>query len=161
MKDKPKTLRHIFCIFCLPFLLVTGLVGYELFGMAVNHSTGAKQTRKLKETLKESFTDAVILDVYEKTGHVSGNGNHVDMLSVIVFRTKQPYEDVLENLSPWNTLDEWGFDLQQLNMMQEKIKETGVAPFYYDDLQLPEDNTNCYVVFVCQSAPFVDNIEGH
>lgn len=137
MKSKLTICMRVLRFFGMLLLfLVVGLVGYELFGMAVNHSAGAIQTKKLCETLEESFADTAILDIHEKTGHVSGNGNHVDMLTVIVFRTEKPYEDVLASLSPWNTSDGWGFDLQQLNVLEQSIKETG-------------------------SAPFVDNIEGH
>ncbi len=153
-------MKKIGCgIVSLPFVLIGFVILFEIFGMAVNHFGTWRQTEKLEKTVKKSFSDAQILDVYSETGNTSGTGNHVDMLSVVVFRTQEEYSSVEEKLYKSYPYDMWNCYLAKVAEMEREREN--YAPLYYEELDIPEDTDHCYLLYLCESAPFEDNIEGH
>lgn len=158
MKKIKYIIRSIFFVF---FLLIFGVIAFEIFGMVVNHSATLFQKSELKKTLKQEFSDVKILDDYSKTGNTSGTGNHVDMLTVVVFQTDEEFSVIQDKLSGRYDLDEWSFYVKKIDEMEQDRKEDGYTPYYYEYLDIPEDTSHCYLVFLCERAPFEDNIQGH
>ena len=74
-------------ILALPLVLLALLVLYEAAGMAVNHWAGGRQTREMVRHLEKTLPQTEILDRYTEVGNTSGTGNHVDLLSAVLFRT--------------------------------------------------------------------------
>lgn len=120
----------------LPFLLITIVILYEIFGMGVNHMAAKRQTGTLQKNLEKEISDIHVIDVYSETGNTSGTGNHVDCLSVITFSTEMPEPELANRMSEYYTFDAWSCRIEKT--------EDGNYEFYL--------NT---------SAPFADNIEGH
>lgn len=72
-----KKIKYIIRIIVFIFpLLIWGIIA---FGIIVNHGATVFQKRGLKKNLRQEFSDVKIIDDYSETG------NHVDMLSVVVF----------------------------------------------------------------------------
>lgn len=153
--------RMIIIIVCIPIALILVVIAFEIAGMIVNHTATWRQTEKLKNVIEKELTDAEIIDTYSETGNTSGTGNHVDMLSVVVFRTNESISDIEIKLKDYYEFDEWGCWVEKLDTMAE-IHEPG--SFWYqiwDEMDISEDSDNCYLMYLNQSAPFADNIEGH
>ena len=123
-------------ILFLPFILILGIMVYEIFGMCVNHAATDRQTKKLQANLIEGISDLEIINVNSETGNSSGTGNHVECMSMITFSTE---------------------------MNESEIE--GVMAAYYDFdneyyvIRKEEDGT--FSIYLETSAPFRDNIEGH
>ena len=127
-----KILRKILLI---PLCIIGLLIAWEAVGALVNTSAAAIQTRQMRRDLLDAVPDAVIEDVETKTGNTSGTGNHVDMFSMILFRSELTPEQIMDALPDrytWDPFDCW----------------VGSA----DDV---------YVFFRNRPAPFRDNIAGH
>lgn len=149
-------------IVALPTVLIAGYVLFEIVGMTVNHHATKRQTKQLINVVKDAVADVDVKDSYSETGNTSGTGNHVDMLSVVVFQTKESGEEAENNIkAAYPEVDEWGFYVESIEVIEKNKKEDGWVPGYYDSLSLPEDKTDCYLVYLCKPAPFEDNIEGH
>lgn len=149
-------------VVCIPVLLVALFVAYELVGAAVNHAATAAQTERLKKTLRAELPSAEILDAYAETGNTSGTGNHVDMLSVVLFRTEAGELEIAEKLK--DGLDWDGGEgrwVAQAAAIQAEHERDGYAFSFLDGLACPEDLEHCYILYWNESAPFADNIEGH
>ncbi len=124
-------------IACIPMGLIVLWIAFEALGMMVNHTATGMQTRKLKNMIGTELTSSEIIDTYSETGNTSGTGNHVDMLSVVVFRTDDSLSDIENKLQDHHRYD------------------------YCDDMDIPEQLDHCYLLYVNENAPFADNIEGH
>lgn len=120
----------------LPVLLLAFFVFYEVFGICVNHMSTRQQTDQLLENLEQEIPDLTILTVHSETGNTSGTGNHVDCLSSITFSTEMQEFEIRNRLSKHYSFDEWACYLAGT-----------------------EDGN--YLFYLCTSAPFADNIEGH
>ena len=48
--------------------------------------------------IMKSLQNVTVLDTYSETGNTSGTGNHVDMLSVVLFQTDDNVEQISEKL---------------------------------------------------------------
>ena len=72
-------------LLALPAILVGLFVLYEVMGMAVNHTASAYQTKNAIKLLNTELSSVEIIDSYTETGNTSGTGNHVDMLTAIIF----------------------------------------------------------------------------
>lgn len=156
----------VFIITIIPIIIIIGFVFFQIVGMAVNHYATDRQTEELISVVKETVADVDVWDSYSETGNTSGTGNHVDMLSVVVFQTKESEEEFKKNIEKnvENTIskvDEWGFYVESIEAIEKGKGENGWVPMYYDKLSLPEDKSGCYLVYLCNAAPFEDNIEGH
>lgn len=158
MKKIKYIIRMIVFILLLPVLCI---IAFEIFGIIVNHGATVFQKRELKKNLKQEFSDVRIIDDYSETGNTSGTGNHVDMLSVVVFQTNEEFMVVQDRLREIYDLDEWSFWIERIEELEQNHSEKGYTPSYYKHLDIPEDTSHCYLVFLCEAAPFKDNIEGH
>lgn len=146
----------------LPVLFIVGYIIFEMVGMTVNYYATKHQTRELERAVRKSIDDADMVDSYSETGNTSGTGNHVDMLSVVVFKTDKGKGDVEKFVkTSYPDIDEWGFYVEAIESMEKNKRENEWVPMYYEQLTLPEDKTDCYLVYLCTPAPFEDNIEGH
>ncbi len=136
-------------ILILPFLLIVLFVLYELVGIVVNSIATDIQTNDVIGIVEEA--DCEIIDSYSFTGN-TGNGNHVDMLTLVIVRT--------ENVS----------DLEKAISDDESIRFVILSDLddknstFSDELKemdYPDNTDNCFLVWKCKYAPFVDNIMGH
>ena len=117
-------------------MLIVIFVLYEVFGMCANNISTNRQTKQLQAHLESEISDLQIINIYSKTGHTAGTGNHVDCLSSVTFSTQMPVSEIKDKMSKYYTFDEWSCYVSQT--------ENGTYLFYL--------NT---------SAPFPNNIEGH
>ncbi len=120
-----------------PFVLVLLFVLFEIFGMIVNHTATGIQTNTLHRDIRNAFPKTEIISVESQTGNTSGTGNHVDCLTRITFTSNLPLSDVQSKLSDRYEWNEW-------HCYVETTETVGEYRFY-----------------LCTSAPFPDNIEGH
>ena len=120
----------------LPVLLIVIFVLYEIFGMCVNHAATRRQTERLKTNLENEIEDIQMIEVYSETGNTSGTGNHVECLSSITFSTNMQDFEIENRMSEYYHFDEWS-------------------------CYVTETDDGNYVFYLCTSAPFEDNIEGH
>ena len=117
--------------FVLAFVLVSLYVGFEFFGMCVNHTYTDMQTNELRSYLSDSVDDIDIVDVYSFTGNTA-NGNHVDSYTRMTFKAPVSENDI-----------------------------SGVMAERYESFRLSQNENGEYSVVLCTSPPFPDNIEGH
>ena len=130
MKKNKKVLISIFAV---PLFLIM----FELFGMAVNHSSTGIQTNRLRRNIVDAIPDTEIISFESRTGNTTGTGNHVDCLSCITFSSDLSLSEVQDKLSgdyDWNDLSCY-------------VEET--------------DTAGEYLFFLRKRAPFAGNIEGH
>ncbi len=123
-------------LLALPVLLLAFFVCYEVFGACVNHMSTRQQTNELLENLEQEIPDLTILTVRSETGNTSGTGNHVDCLSSVSFSTELRESEIRSRLSKYYHFDEGSCYVART-----------------------EDGN--YLFYLCASAPFADNIEGH
>lgn len=88
--------KIVIAVVLIPFVLIILFVAFEIMGAIVNSATTAKQTKQLKSNIEDMLQNSVVLDTYSETGNTSGTGNHVDMLSVVVFQTDDNIEQIIE-----------------------------------------------------------------
>lgn len=156
-----KILKRIgIAVACIPLVLILAYIAFELIGMAVNHYSTEQQTNSLRETISSVIPKLEILDTYSETGNTSGTGNHVDMLSVILIKSDMELSEIESSLNKYYPLDEWSFWIEETSSVKSRYDELGL-PSFYKFLSVPEETQSTYIVYLCQSAPFVDNIEGH
>lgn len=146
-------------IICIPIVLVILVIAFEIIGMIVNHAATGSQTRALKNAIEEELTAAEVIDTYSETGNTSGTGNHVDMLSVVVFKTEDDPAEIEEKLKESYEFNEQTCFIQTMDAVEEAAKEGYYS--YIDEMDVPERTDNCYMMYLNRSAPFADNIEGH
>jgi len=120
-----------------------------------------KQTRKLKDMIETELTSSEIIDTYSETGNTSGTGNHVDMLSVVVFRTDDSLSDIENKLQDHLEFDEWSCWIEEMDFIEESRTQDHHRYDYCDGMDIPEQLDHCYLLYVNENAPFADNIEGH
>lgn len=130
--------RVVVILVCSPFVLITFVFLYEIYGIYANQAATDRQTMDLQVNLKQEISDIEIKDVYSETGNTSGTGNHVDCLTVITFFTEIEENEIKDKMS-------WRYDFDEL----------------YGDCYI-EQVENCTYKFVLrETAPFADNIVGH
>lgn len=158
-----KVIKRIFIsILCLPVVLILLFIVYEIIGMVVNHTATAMQTDKLEKAICDEISNAEILDTYSETGNTSGTGNHVDMLSVIAFRTSDDLDTVRNKLKQFDVEEnEYDFWIETMESVEESRQEYDYVYDYCDEMEIPDDISSCYMAYKNASAPFSDNIEGH
>ncbi len=152
--------KLVYFILLLPFLLITLVILFEIFGMIVNHAATASQTRQLSKTIRSECTEVEIIDTYSETGNTSGTGNHVDMESVVLFSTTDSKKEVEEKLYQKYENDMWSCWVEELPQLVGEENEMWRYDFL-EELELPEEKEGCFVMFFVDEAPFRDNIEGH
>lgn len=152
--------RILITLICIPLFTVFALVAFEIFGLSVNRYATNRQTNTLKETVLSVAPDAEILDAYAKTGNTSGTGNHVDMLSVLLIKTSMDFSKLKGDLNEHYKLDGRSFWIEETGSYKRWHDETGFSNFL-DNLAVPKQMHNTYIVYLCRSAPFVHNIQGH
>lgn len=153
--------KIVIAVVLIPFVLIILFVAFEIMGAIVNSATTAKQTKQLKSNIEDMLQNSVVLDTYSETGNTSGTGNHVDMLSVVVFQTDDNIEQILEKMQSTYEFDEWCCWVEELNVIVTAYQEHDYYYFFCENMELPENTDNCYVFYLNRSAPFVDNIVGH
>ncbi len=156
MKEKTGCL-----IGCVPVILILLFIAYEIMGMIVNHVATGRQTDTLEKVICEQIPDAEIVDTYSETGNTTGTGNHVDMLSVVIVHTEEDLDTVKEKLRQFDVGDEYAFWIQTMEAVEKARQEYDYLYGFLDAMELPDDPGGCYLVYKNDSAPFVDNIEGH
>ena len=157
-----KVLKHILIGFvCIPFVLIAVFVLFEIMGMAVNHVSSSRQTKNIVRIIEEELSSAEIVDCYTETGNTSGTGNHVDMLSVVIFKTEDQLTDIEDKLGQYYELDEWSFWIEGIKDIETVRREHNYLYPYLDNMSIPEHTENGYLLYLNMSAPFPDNIEGH
>ena len=95
----------------LPFVLISGIIVFEIFDICVNHAATDRQTKKLQTDLESRISDLEILNVHSETGNLSGTGNHVECLSVIDFATEMTEGEITSALSDTCDLNRDGIAL--------------------------------------------------
>lgn len=121
-------------ILFLPFILILGVIVFEIVGMSVNHAATDRQTKKLQADLTEGISDLEIINVNSETGNSSGTGNHVECMSTIIFSTE---------------------------MNESEIEEAMAAYYDFDNCVIRKEENGTFSIYLETSAPFRDNIEGH
>lgn len=139
--------------------LILLITAFEIAGMIVNHAATWQQTRKLQNDIEKELTNAEIIDTYSETGNTSGTGNHVDMLSVVVFQTDDSIADIEDKLGNLYEFNEWTCRVERMDIIVES-RQDGYYHFC-DKMDIPTQSDNCYLLYLNKSAPFADNIEGH
>lgn len=152
--------RILITLICIPLLTIFAFIAFEIFGLSVNHYATSQQTNSLKETILSVAPDAEILDAYSETGNTSGTGNHVDMLSVVLIKTNIELSKLKSDLNEHYKLDSWSFWIEETGSYKLWHDENSLSNFF-DKLAVPKEMYNTYIVYLCQSAPFADNIQGH
>ncbi len=143
-----KVIKRIFItILCIPLLIIVAFIGYEIVGAIANSISSEKQTKEIVSIIDE--TSSEIIDTYTFTGNVSGTGNHVDMLSLIIVKTENINE--LEK-----QMQDFGCKITPLEIISDNHLTGQIK-----EMNIPNDISNCYLIKVCNSAPFEDNIRGH
>ena len=145
----------------LPFLLIGLFILYEAVGMAVNHAASAWQTRELARLLERELPQVEILDCYTETGNTSGTGNHVDMLSAVLFRPEAEREEILGACQKYGDMDEWSFWAKPLEKVQAAREGHSYIHPFLEEMSVPSDLEDCWLLYINKSAPFLNNIEGH
>lgn len=151
--------RMIKIIVCIPIALILLVIAFEIAGMVVNHTATWRQTGKLQNVIQKELANAEIIDTYSETGNTSGTGNHVDMLTVVVFRTDDSISDIEDKLKDHYEFDEWSCWIEKMDIIEER-RQDGYYKFC-EKMDIPETSVHCYLMYLNQSAPFADNIEGH
>ena len=119
--------------FVLLFAVMIIWLSFEAVGAVVNHISTDIQTNTLQSYLRDNISDIEIIGVRSDTGNTSGTGNHVDCYSEITFTTD----------------------------MDKTAIESVMRDSYKGYIVSQPDNAEYYIVELCTSAPFKDNIEGH
>lgn len=119
-------------IFITPFVLIMLYIGFEIVGMAVNHCTTERQTKRLTAYIEENVADAEIRDARSFTGN-TGNGNHVDCVSEVEFTSEIGHDEL----------------------------DRALEGFLKDSTLRISEKDGVYTVGMTVPAPFPDNIEGH
>lgn len=157
-----KVIKRIgMAILCVPVLAVAVFIVFELVGAVVNHAATAVQTNRLKNVLLQELPGVEILDTYSETGNTSGTGNHVDMLSVVLFRTDRDEEEIYDRLKDEYDFDGWGCWFVDAAAVREEHEKDGYAFSFLEHMEVPADLTGCYLFYLNESAPFAGNMEGH
>ena len=148
-------------LLALPAILVGLFVLYEVMGMAVNHTSSAHQTKNAIKLLNTELSSVEIIDSYTETGNTSGTGNHVDMLTAIIFKTDASLPEIEGLIDRNYGLNEWYCWIEEMEKIAA-FRET--APYLYPfvaEMGVSDDLERTYLLYINNSAPFVDNIEGH
>ena len=156
--------RVLIGMICLPLILIVLWILYEAFGMAVNHISGNRQTKNLIKEIETDLSSAEIVDSYTKTGNTTGTSNHVDMLSVVVFTTEDPLDEIENKMARYyeskesGSIDFWIGDIKEFKSIKE---ERGFLYIDLNRLDVADPEENGYILYMNTGAPFRDNIEGH
>ena len=133
-----KTLKRIgIGIIILPFALIGLYILYELVGYTVNHISTDRQTSRLQKDLTAAVQDIDVISAESWTGN-TGNGNHVECVSTVKFKSEMTKSEITEALG-----DNYVSDDTLLGA------------------RLNENEDGDYEFKLITAAPFRDNIEGH
>ncbi len=156
MKIFKKVLKAIIFI---PITLIALVITFEIIGMIINHAATVRQTRTLQNTIQKELASVEIIDTYSETGNTSGTGNHVDMLSVVLFKTEDNPGEIEDKLKEYYVFDEWTCFIVSLDTVKQKQNEGFYS--FANQMNIPTPSENSYFMYLNQSAPFADNIVGH
>lgn len=148
-------------ILCLPFLLVGLFILYEAVGMAVNHAASARQTQNAIDLLNTGLSSVEIVDSYTETGNTSGTGNHVDLLTAVIFKTDASLLEIEGLIDRNYGLDEWYCRVEEMKEVSAAREEDPSFYPYVAKMEVPDNLEHTYLLYINNSAPFADNIEGH
>ena len=153
--------RVLKVVLCLPLVLIGLFILYEAVGMAVNHAASAWQTKNAIDLLNTGLSSVEIVDSYTETGNTAGTGNHVDMLTAVIFKTDASLSEIEELIDRNYGLDQWNCWIEEMeNIAAFREKNPYVYPFIAE-MEVPDNLEHTYLLYINNSAPFVDNIEGH
>ena len=96
--------------------------------------------------------DIEVLDNVTFVGNTSGTGNHTEARSTILINATN--EEVIEYWLGRNS------ENSRIYLLFEKVPEEKYER-WDRELELPYDNSKCYVVEVYSSVPFSDSFIGH
>ncbi len=148
-------------VLCLPFLLIGLVILHEVVGMVVNHTASARQTRNAVSLLHTGLVSVEIVDSYTETGNTSGTGNHVDMLSAVIFKTDAGLVEIEALIDRNYGLDMWNCWIEEMEKVTAFREENPSFYPYVAEMRVPKNLEHTYLLYINNSAPFVDNIEGH
>lgn len=80
---------------------------FELFGAIVNSLATSNQTKRLKNSIEEHLQNEVVSNTLSMTGNTSGTGNHVAILSVVVFQTEANTEHITAKMQEKYEFADW------------------------------------------------------
>lgn len=153
--------RVLKVVLCLPLVLIGLFILYEAVGIAVNHTASAWQTKNAIDLLNKGLSSVEIVDSYTETGNTAGTGNHVDMLTAVVFKTDASLPEIEGLIDRNYGLNEWYCWIEEMEKITA-FREKG--PYFYPyvaEMEVPENLEHTYLLYINNSAPFADNIEGH
>ncbi|MGN0684224.1 MAG: hypothetical protein ACI4JY_11160 [Oscillospiraceae bacterium] len=131
--------------------LVALIILWEIFCIVVNYTCAIFKTMDIMNGFSNTH-DIEVLDNVTFVGNTSGTGNHTEARST-----------VLVNATGEETIEYWlGSDSENSRIypLFEKVPEEKYER-WDRELELPYDNSKCYVVEVYSSVPFRDSIIGH
>ena len=133
--------------------------GYEILGIFVNQHAADKQEKALVGIMDASDTE--LLDHYTFVGNSGGTGNHVDLLTLMIVKAEE--KGVIEKTLEEAYEETGTFPLEYFTVTPLSLSKDSYDPYarFVDEMTIPEDMENCYLISYCNSAPFVDNIMGH
>ena len=134
-------------LICIPGVILFLIISCELCGMAANNIQGLWYTESLINELSNIGDDIETLDTYTFVGNSGGTGNHCELLSAVLVRTKY-FADL-------NYYVKRGRIYPLSEMSEDFYKE------WSKKLDFPEDEADCYLVIEINSAPFSEDIRGH
>ncbi len=116
----------------------------------INEIDGQLHTDQLLNSLSNGFSKEEIVDTYTFVGNTSGTGNHCEALSAVLVRT-------------CNDVDVYyrGNGCDTIRKVDEISEYDSLYSIVYDDMKLPEDTSNLYLLVDYNSVPFSDHIKGH
>lgn len=144
---------------CIIIAVIALFVGYEVVGIIANEHAADKQEKALVGILESSHAD--ILDSYTFVGNSSGTGNHVDLLTLFIVRAEDI--SVIEEVLGEAYEERATFPLEYFTVTPLSQLKNSYDPYarFMEEMAMPEDTENCYLISYCNSAPFSDNIIGH
>lgn len=136
--------------FALISLLIVLFIVVSLVTGVINEIDGQLHTEQLLNSLSNGFDEEEIVDTYTFVGNTGPAGNHCEALSAVLVRAN-------------NDLDVyyWGNGCNTICKVDVISEYDSLYSFVYDDMKLPEDTGNLYLLVDYNSVPFPDRIKGH
>ncbi len=144
MKKVLKVINIIIAVLLLLPVVIITVTGI------INEIDGQLHTDQLLNSLSNGFSKEEIVDTYTFVGNTGPAGNHCEALSAVLVRTD-------------NDLDVyyWGNGCNTICKVDGIGEYDSLYSLVHDDMELPEDTSNLYLLVDYNSVPFPDHIKGH
>ncbi len=144
MKKTLKVINIIIAVLLLLPIIIVIVTG------VINEIDGQLHTDQLLDSLSNGFSKEEIVDTYTFVGNTSGTGNTCEALSAVLVRTCND-TDVYY----------WGNGCDTICKVDEISEYDSLYSLVNDDMKLPEDTSNLYLIVDYNKVPFSDHIKGH